>query len=131
MKISQRILASMILVSMGYVMGSYQWESTPKVNAEPYTRPDSADILKIREAYNVLTDVRGSLINGNRHQNALTVVNPLAVCSGGINVIDLSNWYSCAFIATQDLGKQGEKNAFEILGRFDHSDVRGCNLLMA
>lgn len=50
--------------------------------------------------------------------------------SGGINVIDLSNYYSCAFIATQDLGKVGSDGSFEILGRFDHTDVRGCNLLM-
>jgi hypothetical protein len=51
--------------------------------------------------------------------------------SGGINVIDLSNYYSCSFIATQDLGKMHSENAFYILGRFDHSDVRGCNMLLA
>jgi hypothetical protein len=50
--------------------------------------------------------------------------------SGGINVIDLYNLYSCSFVATQDLGKKLTKNEFEILGRFDHSDVRGCNLLV-
>ncbi len=49
--------------------------------------------------------------------------------TGGVNVIDLANIYSCSFIATQDLGKKHE-NTFEILGRFDHSDVRGCNLLV-
>ena len=51
--------------------------------------------------------------------------------TGGINVIDLSNFYSCSFIATQDLGKKRAENTFEIIGRFDHSDVRGCNLLLA
>lgn len=51
--------------------------------------------------------------------------------SGGINVIDLSNHYSCAFIATQDLGKMHSDTTFSILGRFDHTDVRGCNLLLA
>jgi len=51
--------------------------------------------------------------------------------TGGINVIDLSNVYSCAFIATQDLGKIGRQNQFEIIGRFDHTDIRGCNLLLA
>ena len=51
--------------------------------------------------------------------------------TGGINVIDLSNHYSCAFIATQDLGKVTKQNEFEILGRFDHTDIRGCNLLLA
>jgi len=50
--------------------------------------------------------------------------------TGGINVIDLANIYSCSFIATQDLGKTTRNNQFEILGRFDHSDVRGCNLLI-
>jgi len=50
--------------------------------------------------------------------------------SGGINVIDLSNLYSCSFIATQDLGKKVAPNRFEVLGRFDNSDIRGCNLLV-
>ncbi len=50
--------------------------------------------------------------------------------TGGINVIDLANINSCSFIATQDLGKLHENNAFEVLGRFDFSDIRGCNLLI-
>ena len=50
--------------------------------------------------------------------------------TGGINVIDLANLNSCSFIATQDLGKQISETDFEILGRFDHSDVRGCNLMV-
>lgn len=50
--------------------------------------------------------------------------------SGGINIIDLANYNSCAFIATQDLGKLHSNNSFEILGRFDHSDIRGCNLMV-
>ncbi|MEX2336899.1 MAG: acyl transferase [Fulvivirga sp.] len=50
--------------------------------------------------------------------------------SGGINVIDLANIDSCAFIETQDLGKMHENNQFEVMGRFDNSDVRGCNLLV-
>ncbi len=49
--------------------------------------------------------------------------------SGGINVIDLANRDSCAFIATQDLGKLYADGSFEVLGRFDNSDIRGCNLL--
>lgn len=49
--------------------------------------------------------------------------------TGGINVIDLANRYSCSFIATQDLGKSHANGSFEILGRFDHSDIRGCNLM--
>lgn len=50
--------------------------------------------------------------------------------SGGINVIDLANINSCSFIATQDLGKTYTNNTFEVLGRFDNSDIRGCNLLL-
>ncbi|MEO9512470.1 MAG: acyl transferase [Flavobacteriaceae bacterium] len=49
--------------------------------------------------------------------------------TGGINVIDLANVHSCSFIATQDLGKTYANGTFEILGRFDQSDVRGCNLM--
>lgn len=50
--------------------------------------------------------------------------------TGGVNVIDLANINSCSFIATQDLGKKYEDGSFEILGRFDHSDIRGCNLMV-
>ena len=50
--------------------------------------------------------------------------------TGGINVIDLANINSCSFIATQDLGKKYPNGSFEILGRFDHSDIRGCNLMV-
>lgn len=50
--------------------------------------------------------------------------------SGGINVIDLANINSCSFIATQDLGKTYKNGTFEVLGRFDNSDIRGCNLLV-
>ena len=49
--------------------------------------------------------------------------------TGGINVIDLVNIYSCPFIATQDLGRTFDDDSFSVLGRFDNSDVRGCNLL--
>ena len=50
--------------------------------------------------------------------------------SGGINIIDLANVYSCSFIASQDLGKIHDNNTFEVLGRFDSSDIRGCNLMV-
>ena len=49
--------------------------------------------------------------------------------TGGINIIDLANIHSCSFIATDDLGKLHADNSFEVLGRFDSSDIRGCNLL--
>lgn len=61
------------------------------------------------------------------------VNDPLSYLSesktGGVNVIDLANIYSCSFIATDDLGCINHKR-FKILGRFDQSDIRGCNLLI-
>lgn len=59
-------------------------------------------------------------------QDPMTISNS---GSGGINVIDLCNLHSCSFIATNDLGKLNENGSFEVLGRFDYSDIRGCNLL--
>lgn len=50
--------------------------------------------------------------------------------TGGLNVIDLANIYSCSFIATQDLGRESAGGGHEILGRFDNSDIRGCNLMV-
>ncbi len=50
--------------------------------------------------------------------------------SGGIDVIDLANQFSCSFIQTQDLGLKHRDDSFEVLGRFDNSELRGCNLLL-
>ena len=50
--------------------------------------------------------------------------------SGGMNVIDLANIDSCCFIETKDIGKLHPDGTFEVLGRFDNSDIRGCNLLV-
>lgn len=59
--------------------------------------------------------------------------DPLSIQStdktGGLNIIDLANINSCSFIATQDLGKVHKNNRFEVMGRFDNSDLRGCNLM--
>ena len=49
--------------------------------------------------------------------------------TGGVNVIDLANLYSCSFIATGDLGKAKPDGSFEILGRMDSAEIRGCNLM--
>lgn len=49
--------------------------------------------------------------------------------SGAINIIDLANVYSCGFIATEDIGRWNDDGSFEVLGRMDHTDVRGCSLL--
>lgn len=61
-------------------------------------------------------------------EDALTMVGTNK--TGGLNVIDLANYNSCSFIATQDLGKVDNNGSFEVLGRFDHSDIRGCNLMV-
>lgn len=50
--------------------------------------------------------------------------------TGGLNIIDLANVYSCSFISTGDLGRLHRDGAFEVLGRFDGSDIRGCNLMV-
>jgi phenylacetate-coenzyme A ligase PaaK-like adenylate-forming protein len=62
-------------------------------------------------------------------QDPLSLISEPGV-TGGINIIDLANIYSCSFIATGDLGKLHYDGRFEVLGRFDRSDVRGCNLLI-
>lgn len=49
---------------------------------------------------------------------------------GAMNVIDLANFHSCAFIETQDLGRRDQNGYFEVLGRMDNADIRGCNLLV-
>ena len=51
--------------------------------------------------------------------------------TGAINIIDLANVHSCSFIATQDLGKTLPGGKFQVLGRIDHSDIRGCSLLVS
>ncbi|WP_297337845.1 acyl transferase [Algoriphagus sp.] len=49
---------------------------------------------------------------------------------GGINIIDLANFHSCSFLETQDLGKIDRQGRLHVLGRFDNSEIRGCNLLV-
>jgi phenylacetate-coenzyme A ligase PaaK-like adenylate-forming protein len=61
-------------------------------------------------------------------EDALTIQQPGK--TGGINIIDLANINSCSFIATQDLGIVFTDGSFEVVGRFDHSDIRGCNLMV-
>jgi hypothetical protein len=54
-----------------------------------------------------------------------------AAGSGIINVIDLANIYSCSFIATDDVGRVYDNGSFEVQGRMDNSDIRGCSLMVA
>ena len=51
--------------------------------------------------------------------------------TGAVNIIDLANTHSCSFVATQDLGKTLPGDRFQVLGRIDHSDIRGCSLLVS
>ena len=62
-------------------------------------------------------------------QDPLTVFD-IPGRSGGINIIDLANINSCSFLSVNDLGKLHEDDGFEVLGRFDDSDIRGCNLMV-
>jgi hypothetical protein len=62
-------------------------------------------------------------------QDPLSLYNEPGI-TGGINIIDLANINSCSFIATNDLGRLHKDGGFEVLGRFDNSDIRGCNLLV-
>ena len=55
---------------------------------------------------------------------------PITNRHGALNIIDLANLHSCSFIASSDLGKVYSDGTFEVLGRIDHSDTRGCNLLV-
>ncbi len=51
--------------------------------------------------------------------------------TGLMNIIDLANYDTCSFIATDDIGRVHEDGSFEVLGRYDHSDMRGCNLMVS
>jgi phenylacetate-coenzyme A ligase PaaK-like adenylate-forming protein len=62
-------------------------------------------------------------------QDPLTIITEPGI-TGGINIIDLANIHSCSFLATGDLGKLHEDGSFEVLGRIDNSDIRGCNQLI-
>ena len=66
--------------------------------------------------------------------SARDINDPLSVLpsnqTGALNVVDLANQYSCAFIATDDLGRVNNDGAFEVLGRLDLSEMRGCNLMV-
>ncbi|HKZ66838.1 MAG TPA: hypothetical protein VJ111_10800, partial [Chitinophagaceae bacterium] len=67
-------------------------------------------------------------------EDPLTIRMPcfqnMAYVSGAINIIDLANVYSCSFIATDDAGKVFPDGSFEVLGRMDNSDLRGCSLMV-
>jgi phenylacetate-coenzyme A ligase PaaK-like adenylate-forming protein len=62
-------------------------------------------------------------------QDPLSIISEPGV-TGGINIIDLANVHSCSFLATDDLGRFHNDGGFEVLGRLDNQDIRGCNLLI-
>jgi hypothetical protein len=62
-------------------------------------------------------------------QDPLSIISEPGI-AGGINIIDLANINSCSFISTGDLGRLHEDGGFEIMGRLDNQDIRGCNLLI-
>jgi hypothetical protein len=62
------------------------------------------------------------------------ITDPLEVLlsgNGALNIIDLANVHSCAFIATEDIGIVHDEQNFEVLGRMDHAALRGCSLMVA
>ena len=63
------------------------------------------------------------------HDAQLTIHDSRLTTKGVINVIDLANIYSCSFIATDDAGKLYGDGGFEVIGRIDNSDIRGCSLM--
>jgi hypothetical protein len=63
-------------------------------------------------------------------EDPLLVKSAATGSTGVINIIDLANIYSCSFIATDDAGKLNEDGSFEVLGRIDNSDIRGCSLMV-
>jgi hypothetical protein len=63
------------------------------------------------------------------YQLPVTSSGSLATIQGGINIIDLANIHSCCFIGTDDAGKLLVDGSFEVLGRIDNSDIRGCSLM--
>ena len=83
----------------------------------------------IRKELNNLYDA-GYLLKSKSNNKSKTKITFIENKTGGINIIDLANIYSCPFIATQDLGKKNPDNSFSLLGRFSEADVRGCNLLI-
>jgi hypothetical protein len=110
------------LLSQGYALKNTEQNNLDKnENTEIWFQTPSYLKIIIRDT-NDPFDLKNTeeLDNGNKSE----------IQSGAINVIDLANIESCAFIETQDLGKINAKGEFQVLGRFDYSDVRGCNLLV-
>ena len=120
------------LFSQAYSKGSGRFECPPWMRV---LIRDSNDPLEVsgsprRDMANpneAVTGWKKDMANPNE-----AVIEPrenMGTRSGGINVVDLANIQSCSFLATEDLGRLHQDGTFEVLGRFDHSEVRGCNLM--
>jgi hypothetical protein len=88
---------------------------------------DEEDPLNVQSLVFSRESLAGSQIQGNR---LMTNDSRLTTLTGAINIIDLANIYSCSFIATDDVGKLYKDGSFEVLGRMDGSDLRGCSLMV-
>ena len=86
---------------------------------------DEEDPLEIQSA----VGSRQSGGSNSTHHSPLTTHDSRFTMKGAINVIDLANVYSCSFIATDDAGKLYGDGSFEVIGRIDNSDIRGCSLM--
>lgn len=88
---------------------------------------DEEDPLNVQSLVFSRESLAGSQVEGNR---LTTKDSRLKTLTGTINIIDLANIYSCSFIATDDVGKLYSDGGFEVLGRVDGSDLRGCSLMV-
>lgn len=108
------------LLSQAYSKGNGIFQCPPWMKI--FIRDDE-DPLSIQSSVNSRQSSPDSYRDGSQSHNS----QPAA--QGAINIIDLANLYSCCFIATDDAGKLYNNGSFEILGRMDNSDLRGCSLL--
>ena len=115
------------LLSQGYAIKNTEGNNLDKNNEEINTEIwfQTPSYLKI-----IIRDTNNPFDLKNIEENINKNADNFVIQSGAINVIDLANVESCAFIETQDLGKINQKGEFQVLWRFDYSDVRGCNLLV-
>ena len=112
------------LLSQAYSKGDGIFYSPPWMKI---LMRDEEDPLNVQS----LVFSRESLVNSQVQEKRLTTNDSrLTTLTGAINIIDLANIYSCSFIATDDVGKLYTDGSFEVLGRLDGSDLRGCSLMV-
>ena len=135
------------LFSQAYSMGSGRFECPPWMRVLIRDSNDPLEVSaglrggKVNQQDSVTSRNEGAAnqheAGTSRHEGVVNFYegsasrqeNVRRIRSGGINVVDLANIQSCSFLATEDLGRLYHDGTFEVLGRFDHSEVRGCNLM--